>query len=119
VLLLQSDEKVVTSEIARIEVARAVRAAARAGRTRRWQRLLARIEVEFRPGGRTQLLDLRPHVVFDRAYRLAIDEGLRTLDAIHLAVAIEECPALDDDVVFVTRDAEQASAARKLGLAVA
>lgn len=40
-------------------------------------------------------------------------------DAIHLAVAIEESEALAEPLVFVTRDGEQAIAAREHGLEVA
>ena len=118
-LLLAGEQRVVTSEVSRIELASAVHAAGRARRSRSWERLLARIEVNFRPGGPTELLELRPAVVLDRCYRLVVDYGLRTLDALHLAVALEECPALDDDIVFVTRDADQASAAAAIGLALA
>jgi predicted nucleic acid-binding protein len=42
--------------------------------------------------------------------------GLRSLDAIHLASALELGEELD---AFVTYDAEQATAARELGLSVA
>jgi hypothetical protein len=54
------------------------------------------------------------------AYRLVAEHGLRTLDAIHLAVCVEDCPAFagDDAIVFVTRNSVQASAARALGLEV-
>ncbi len=115
-LLLEGDARVVTSELARIELASAVQAAGRSGRRRRWSELLAQIEVDFGRRGVIELLALRPEVVLEPAYRLVLEYQLRTLDAIHLAVALEECPALDDDVVFVTRDAEQASAAGALGL---
>ena len=47
-----------------------------------------------------------------------LEHRLRTLDAMHLAVAAEEAPALADEgeVVFVTRDQDQATAAAALGL---
>ncbi len=66
------------------------------------------------------LLQLRPDMALPLAHRLVIDHALRTLDAIHLAVALEECPPLAGDagVVFVTRDRAQARAARGLGLTV-
>jgi hypothetical protein len=66
------------------------------------------------------LLRLRSDVIVPLAHRLVLDHRLRTLDALHLAVAIEECPVLahGDDVSFVTRDEEQATAARALGFHV-
>ena len=119
-LLLESDEAVVTSELARVEMASAVRAAATGGRIRRWRALLARIDADFGEGGPITLLALRPEQVLPVAYQLVLDHRLRTLNATHLAVAIEECPRLAEtgDFVFVTRDIEQARAGRALGLAV-
>ncbi len=119
-LLLDSDEPVVTSEIARIEMASAVRAAAKPGRLRRWRGLLARMDADFGEGGPITLLALRPERVLPVAYKLVLEHRLRTLDATHLAVAIEECPRLAEggDFVFVSRDADQARAAGALGLAV-
>lgn len=66
------------------------------------------------------LLALRPPGVFERAYRLVLDHRLPTLDALHLAVALEECPRLagDDDIVLVGRDEQQAAAATAVGLTV-
>ncbi|MGH2747905.1 MAG: type II toxin-antitoxin system VapC family toxin [Actinomycetota bacterium] len=116
-MLLEGDEPVVTSELSRVELASAIRAAARGGRLRRWRLVLARIDADCQEDGPVALLRLRPEVVLPVAYALVIERRLRTLDAIHLAVAAEECPALagDDDVVFVTRDHDQAAAASALG----
>ncbi|MBA2487996.1 MAG: hypothetical protein H0V36_01580 [Chloroflexi bacterium] len=51
---------------------------------------------------------------------IVTDHRVPTLDAIHLAVAIEECPALADGeaIEFVTRDRDQAAAAVALRLMV-
>ncbi len=119
-LLLEGAEPVVTSELARVELASAVRAASRAGRLRKWRGLLARIDADCGEEGPLTLLALRPAVVLEPAYRLVLEHRLRTLDAVHLAVALAECPALADgeEVVFVTRDEEQAAAAAAVGLAV-
>ncbi|HEX9824416.1 MAG TPA: type II toxin-antitoxin system VapC family toxin [Actinomycetota bacterium] len=119
-MLLEGEEPVVSTEIARVELASAARAAARAGRFRRWKTLLARIDADCQEDGPIALLGLRPEIVLPTAYRLVVEHRLRTLDALHPAVALEECPALagDEDVVFVTRDGDQASAAKKLGLPV-
>jgi uncharacterized protein len=119
--LLEGDDPVITSEITRVEIASAIRAAARAGRLRQWQDLLARIDADAGEEGPLTLLALRSSVVLPTAYRLVLQHRLRTLDALHLAVALEEGPALADEdaVVFVTRDADQAAAAAAAGLSVA
>lgn len=119
-LLLDGSEPVVTSEVSRVELATAIRAADRAGRLRRGQDVLDRIDADCREEGPLTLLALRPDVVLRLAYRLVLEHRLRTLDAIHLAVALEECPPLadGDDIVFVTRDTDQATAAAAAGLAV-
>ena len=118
-LLLEGHEAVVTSEIARLELATAARAASSRGRPSRWSELLARIDVDLAEGGPIGPIGLRPDVILPAAYRLVVEHRLRTLDAIHLAVCVEECPAFagDDAIIFVTRDREQAAAARALGLA--
>lgn len=119
-LLLDGREAVVTSEIARLELASAVHAASAARRFRQLDELLARIDADLAEGGPIDPIALRADVIFPAAYRLILEHGLRTLDAVHLAVCAEECPSLavDEDVVFVTRDKVQASAARAMGLAV-
>lgn len=119
-MLLEGPEPVVVSEIGRVELASAVMSAARSGRLPAWRRLLDRIDADCGIHGPISLLALRSDVIMPVTHRLVIDHRLRTLDAMHLAVAIEECPALASDnvVVFVTRDELQAEAARELGLAV-
>ncbi len=118
-LLLEGHEAVVTSEIARLELASAARAASSGGRLSRWSELLARIDADLAEGGPIGAIGLRPDLIFPAAYRLVVEHRLRTLDAIHLAVCVEECPAFagDDTIIFVTRDRHQAAAARSLGLA--
>jgi uncharacterized protein len=119
--LLEGDEPVVTSELTRAEIASAVRGAAAAGRLPRWRALLDRIDADCAEDGPIALLALRPRVVLPTAHRLVLDHRLRTLDAIHLAVAVEECPELagdGEDVAFVTRDRDQGIAATALGLTV-
>jgi hypothetical protein len=66
------------------------------------------------------LLRLDPRVVLPMARQLVGQQALRTLDAIHLAVALTDAAALTDGepVVLVTRDEQQAAAARALGLGV-
>jgi len=119
-LLLEGGKAVVTSEIARIELASAIGAASRTGRLKRWRGLLARIDTDCGEDGPITLLELRSEFVLPTAHRLVLDHALRSLDAIHLAVALEECPALADgeEIVFVTRDERQAAAASALGFAL-
>ena len=116
--LLEGTEPVVTSELARVEFASAVRAAGLDRRVRAWRDLLGRFDEDSAPDGPVALLELHPGTVLPAARRLVLEHRLRTLDAIHLAVAIEECPAYAGglDIVFVTRDGDQAAAARALGL---
>ncbi|CAN5546227.1 hypothetical protein BH24ACT26_BH24ACT26_07260 [soil metagenome] len=118
---MDGDEPVVTSELARVELASAIQAAARAGRLRRPGGVLARIDADCQEAGPIALLRLRPQALVPLAYKLVLEHRLRTLDALHLAVALEECPILagDEDIVFVTRDENQATAASAMSLAVA
>ncbi len=119
-LLFDTREPVVTSELARLELASAARAAGSSGRLAEWRAVLARIEADISEGGPIRPIALRPEVVLLTAYRIVTNYAVRTLDAIHLAVAIEDCPAIaaGAEIVFVTRDGDQARAARELGLAV-
>jgi predicted nucleic acid-binding protein len=119
-LLLEGSDAVVTSDLTRVELASAVRAAGRAGRLRTWREVLERIDLDCGAGGPVGLIALRPTVVLEAAYLLVLEHRLRTLDAIHLAVAVEEglAASAGEELLFVTRDADQAAAAPALGLAV-
>jgi hypothetical protein len=61
------------------------------------------------------VVDLDPPIILPCARDLVLEHRLGTLHAIHLAVAVEERRRSPDPVVFVTRDADQAAAARALG----
>jgi hypothetical protein len=61
------------------------------------------------------LIDLDPRATLPAARELVLEHRLGTLDAIHLAVAVDERRRSPDPVVFVTRDADQAAAATALG----
>ena len=119
-MLLQGHERVISSEIARIELASAVMAGYRSGRLPRWRELLNTIEHDCRDGGPILIVRLRPETIVPAASLLVTEHRLRTLDAIHLAVAMEEGPRLaaGEEIHFVTRDRDQAAAARALGLTV-
>jgi predicted nucleic acid-binding protein len=99
-----------------MELARAVKSAERSGRLQDAAPALERIDAHL--GTRIALIELRAASVLPRAYNLVLKHHLNTLDAIHIAVAIEERSALDEPIVFVTRDHEQAMAARELGFEV-
>ena len=118
-LLLESDEQVITSELSLIEVTRAFRAAERSGRILDAGAALVGVEEDFSGRGPVLVVELRSDPVLQRAREVVLAHRVGTLDAIHLAVAIEESDALGEPIVFVTRDDEQAIAARDLGLDVA
>jgi predicted nucleic acid-binding protein len=119
--LLEGNEAVVTSELTRLEFASAVSAAARTGRARRTRLFLDRFDADCSNDGPIALLRLDPEDVFPLAYRLLTEHDLRTLDALHLAVASTSATALagSDTVVLITRDDRQAAAAAAMGLGTA
>ena len=115
-LLFSGREPTITSEIVDLEVTGAVMAAARARRIRSAEPILGRFREDVASDGPLSLLDLDPEATLPAARQLMLEHPLRTLDAIHLAVALEE--AETQELVFVTRNRTQAAAARRLGLAV-
>ncbi len=119
-LLLGGDDHVVSSELSRLELTSAVRSAERAGRIADGAELRGWIDIDCGEGGPIQLLELEPERTFATAHGLLLEHRLRTMDAIHLAVALVDAAAVaeGEEVVLVTRDADQAAAARALGLAV-
>ena len=118
-LLLESDEPVATSELSLVELTRALRAAERSGRLPDAGAALAGVEEDFSERGPVLVIGLGPDPVLRRAREVVLAHRVGTLDAIHLAVAIEESKALGEPIVFVTRDDQQSVAARALGLEVA
>lgn len=117
-LLLKGRDIVVTSEIARLEMASAIYAAQRTGRLKKPRIVLDRFDADCAPEGPIILLALDPSSIFPSAVRLLMRSRLRTLDAIHLAVARDEEREAGGDLKFVSRDESQAAAARSLGLNV-
>jgi len=109
-----------TSEIARIEFASAVTRAMRAHRIDAAAQFIAAFDKDCGSDGPITLLPLRAESVLPVAHRLAVEHGLRSLDALHLSVALGDGRALaGEGLTFVTLDAEQAAAAAKAeGLAV-
>jgi predicted nucleic acid-binding protein len=120
-LVLDNDELVLTSELTRVEFASAMATAWNNGRIRDASKALARFDEEVRGAGSLSLVPLVPRVIMPAAYRLVSDHhSLRTLDAIHLAVALHGTSGVADGepVVMVTRDQRQADAAKAHGLEV-
>src|SRR3989475_9324777 len=117
-LLLGEREAVVTSEITRLELASAVRSAYSARRAARSSDLLGRIEGDLAEDGAISPIDLRADAIIPTAYRFILEHRLRPLDAIHLAVCVEDFPGLagGEKIAFFTPGTHQAPAARFLGL---
>jgi uncharacterized protein len=120
-LLLAGTDPVVTSELTRVEFASAVSAAHRAGRLRTPQVVLDRFDGDCHDDGPLTLLRLAADQVLPVAYRMVTEHRLRTLGALHLSVALIDATSLagGDQVTVVTRDLDQAKAARAAGLATA
>jgi predicted nucleic acid-binding protein len=115
-LLLESSDLTVASELVSVELARAVK---NAERGRRIPSAAAVLEVvDFDLQNVVTLIELDPSTILPDARELVLEHQLATLDAIHLAVAVEERRRSPDPVVFVTRDADQATAAKALGFTV-
>jgi predicted nucleic acid-binding protein len=116
-LLLEGDEQVVTSELARLELTSAVRAAARGGRIDDAGPVMDRFDADCGDRGPLALIRLVPERAFPEAHRLLVAHRLRSLDALHLSAALllkRELVGVDD-IVFVTEDRDQARAARAEG----
>jgi hypothetical protein len=120
-LLRDPRRLVVTSALTEVEMVAAIRAAGRAGRVRNPDVALAEAIADMGAGGPIALIALDSARVLPRARALCEIHPLRALDAVHLAVALAEAAELeiDDEFVFVTRDADQAAAARAEGLQLA
>ena len=112
-LLLDSDEAVVVSELVRVELARSAKGAERAGRLTSAAMMLDLVDDDL--DGPITVVDLDPPEILPSARELVLEHRLGTLDAIHLAVAVDFRDTGPDEVVFVTRDADQAAAAKALG----
>jgi predicted nucleic acid-binding protein len=139
-LLLSGPDPVVTSELTRVEFASAVTAATRAPRlgpstrphdragpptpiavpAQTRSRLLHRFDLDCGTNGPFTLLRLDSAEVLPVARRLVTHQQVRTLDALHIAVALTDAAALaaGEPVVLVTRDKQQAAAAQAVGLSV-
>ncbi len=118
--LIDGVEPVVSSELTLVEFTSAVAAAVRAGRLPAPDVVLDRFDADCGDDGPLTLLRLDTESVLPVARQLVRTHRVRTLDALHLAVALTDATALAGDavVVLVSRDADQVEAARASGLAV-
>lgn len=120
-LLFDSRNLVLTSELTRIEFASALTAAKRIGRIPDARELLYQFDKDVLAGEAPGIIPLEPARIFPAARRLVTENyPLRTLDAIHLAVAMHETAAFTggEPVTMVTRDQRQADAAKANGFEV-
>ncbi len=112
-LLFDSGAVVFASELVRVELARAAKNAERSRRIENAESMLEVLDAELERS--IALIDFEPAAVLPRARDLVLAHRLGTLDAVHLAVALEESRSSSAPIVFVTRDADQAAAAAALG----
>lgn len=119
-LLLTGADPVVTSELTRVELISAICAAHRAERVADPADLLDVIDADFGEDGPISLLRLQPEPVMSLAAALVTRYPLRTLDALHLAVARTTAAQLarSEPVILVSRDQRQRAAATALGMPV-
>ena len=118
-LLNDNNVSVVTSTLTRIESSGALVRAARSIQADPTT-ALARLDQDFAEGVIT-LVGADQAEVDDKALHAVRTHGIRALDAIHIATAQVVLPELigpGDTAVFISRDKEQAAAARNLGLTV-
>jgi len=120
-LLLEGDAPTVSSELTRVEFASAVAAAHRNRRVGQPDTILDRFDADCGDNGAFTLLRLEVATALPQARTLVREHRLRTLDAIHLAVALTDATTLaaGEQITFVTCDQQQGVAAEACGLAVA
>ncbi|CAN5750411.1 type II toxin-antitoxin system VapC family toxin [soil metagenome] len=119
-LLFDRTNVVVTSELTRVELASAVHSVRREGRLADAATILDRFDADCQADGALTLLRLRPDEDLVAARALLGEHPLRTLAAIHLAVAVHVARPLaaGDAFALATRDVRQQAAAPALGLAL-
>lgn len=116
--LVEGDALIVTSTLSLLEVTSALVRATRAGRASDLDTLLAKLDVETGPEGPVTLIRADQMKAETVARRLVRDHGLRSLDALHLAVAELSAKPLggdDEELAFASRDDAQRAVATELG----
>ncbi len=123
--LLAGGDVLVTGFWTRIEVSGAIVRAGRLLPARRraltTKRLLAALDGELDVGGRVALVRASQAEVDDGALAIVRSEGIRAMDAWHLATAAIVLPLLGpigDGHLFATADASQAAVAARMGFRV-
>ncbi len=115
--LLDTGVSLMSSAIAEVELAAALRSAQRVGRIGDPEAILS--EISGDANGPLLYIALDGPRVLPAAQALCMRHRLRTLDAIHLAVALTDGRTLaGEGLLFITRNADQAAAARAEGLEV-
>lgn len=120
-MLLEGDAAIMTSDFTRVEFASAMTAAKRTGRIPDPGLVQAHFDHLTSPDGDLVLIPFNPDRVIPAAKRLVMDNyPVRTLDAIHIAVAMHDTVELarGEPVTFVTCDQRQAEAAKANGFEV-
>lgn len=108
----------VTSTLTVLEVTSALVRASSAGRTVNLDVLLSRLHFEISPDGPVTVIGGDQMLTETMARQIVREHGLRTLDALHLAVADLSARPLagdDQDVAFASRDDAQRAVAEQLG----
>ena len=122
--VFENPDPVVTSELTRIEFASVVAAAHRHGRIKDPTIFLEQFDSDCDEsedeGQAISLLRFDSDAVVPLARILVLEHRVRTLDAMHVAVALTGATMLaaGEPVEFLTRDERQATAARQRGLVV-
>ena len=115
-----TDRAIVVSELALLECVAGFQQAVRARRLSAEvaDRLRAVFEADTGGAGRITVLRSEMGRIVDRARVIVLAEPVRSLDALHLAVADLDGRRVagTDDLVFITADRVQADAARSLGM---
>lgn len=109
-----------TGPLTRIEVTGAIVRAARSGRRVAQADALARLDADLEDSGRFVVLTAPLEDVEAKALEIVRAHGLRTLDALHVALASIALPPLADrgePLGFASRDGDQATVAESLGFA--
>jgi len=119
-MLFEDSGPVVTSELTRVEFASATAAACRARRLSDPCPVLDRFDLDCGDDGVIAMLRLDPEATLPLARQLVTEHPLRSLDAIHLAVALTTATQLaaGEPITVITRDERQAAAAQAIGLSV-
>lgn len=122
VTLLDGDDLLVTSTLTVLEVTSALVRAARSERIGDLDGLLLALDADLSADGPVTVIRADQELAENAAMTIVRQHGLRTLAALHLAVAdLTARPLAGDNeqVAFASRDAAQRAAAEQMGFAPA